>query len=326
MGEIQGKNNQNRIDMEMNGIDLTKCRNERARIRYRHWYDESSVYDATGYIEQVKDRWVHLVDDEDGGFIPLWYDGKIDENIMEFEIIPRDPETYKDWRVGDKVICSDEKWNDSAYKEIIFRSGELVICKDGNGDISGGYTCGQLHRLGYRLVLTDIEKRVIEERKKSEWEPQDGDIVAWKDEEDNGPDAVSIYKGKDRGYATMLTNGDIIYSPYATFAMNIIRPATDEEKQRLFDAMAKEGKRWNAEKKVVEDIPKPYEFRKGEPVLARNENNGTWHITTFIESKSGCGRPFYADNGMGRVGYYFCIPYNERTMHLLGTSNDYVEE
>ena len=32
------------------------------------------------------------------------------------------------------------------------------------------------------------------------------------------------------------------------------RPATNEEKPRLFDAMAKECKRWNAEKKVVEDM------------------------------------------------------------------------
>lgn len=33
--------------------------------------------------------------------------------------------------------------------------------------------------------------------------------------------------------------------------------ATDPQKQRLFDALEKEGKRWNAEKKVVEDIIKP---------------------------------------------------------------------
>lgn len=32
------------------------------------------------------------------------------------------------------------------------------------------------------------------------------------------------------------------------------RHATEEEKQKLFDAMAKDGKRWNAEEKRVEDI------------------------------------------------------------------------
>ena len=34
------------------------------------------------------------------------------------------------------------------------------------------------------------------------------------------------------------------------------RPATEAEKQRLFDALAKEGKRWNAEKKQIEDLPR----------------------------------------------------------------------
>ena len=34
------------------------------------------------------------------------------------------------------------------------------------------------------------------------------------------------------------------------------RPATEAEKQRLFDALAKHGKRWNAEKKCIEDLPR----------------------------------------------------------------------
>ena len=45
--------------------------------------------------------------------------------------------------------------------------------------------------------------------------------------------------------------------------MGDIRPATEEERKKLFDAMAKEGKRWNAEKKVVEDVrwrAKPGEY------------------------------------------------------------------
>ena len=35
-----------------------------------------------------------------------------------------------------------------------------------------------------------------------------------------------------------------------------LRPATEAEKQRLFDALAKHGKRWNAEKKQIEDLPR----------------------------------------------------------------------
>ena len=37
---------------------------------------------------------------------------------------------------------------------------------------------------------------------------------------------------------------------------NLFRPATDSEKQLLFNALAKEGKMWDAEKKAVVDLPR----------------------------------------------------------------------
>lgn len=37
---------------------------------------------------------------------------------------------------------------------------------------------------------------------------------------------------------------------------NLFRPATDFEKQLLFDALAKEGKMWDAQKKAVVDLPR----------------------------------------------------------------------
>lgn len=41
-----------------------------------------------------------------------------------------------------------------------------------------------------------------------------------------------------------------------TYIHDYIRPATEEEKQFLFNALAKEGYRWNAEKKELERIPR----------------------------------------------------------------------
>src|SRR5690606_33110773 len=43
---------------------------------------------------------------------------------------------------------------------------------------------------------------------------------------------------------------------------NKLRLATEEEKQELLDTHAKEGKRWNEEKKCIEDIRK-CKFKKG---------------------------------------------------------------
>ena len=39
-------------------------------------------------------------------------------------------------------------------------------------------------------------------------------------------------------------------------SQELLRPATEAEKRRLFDALAKQGKRWNAEKKRIEDLPR----------------------------------------------------------------------
>ena len=325
--------------METKDIDLTKCKGlcfkasiERLTCEGKIQVEKGCVYLCQNIIDgaECQDRL---------GFKYSWgiLDGSKKDmkrnHITDFEIVPRDPETYRDWQVGDKVTCPDEKWNDSAYKEIIFRSGELVICKDGNGDISGGYTCGQLHRLGYRLVLTDIERQIIEERKKAEWKPQDGDVCFVKTSAGNRFIFIKRDNESDdeiHGYASIDTNSRVLYLSHSLScvcdreSIRNFRPATDEEKQLLFDAMAKKGKRWNAEKKVVEDIPKPYEFKKGEPVLVR-DNGCVWKIGVFTKMRADYFQYGAMTNGLDECGYHFCIPYNEKTMHLLGTSDDYKE-
>ena len=103
----------------------------------------------------------------------------------------------------------------------------------------------------------------------------------------------------------------------------------EEEKQSLFREMAIEGKRWNAEKKVVEGIPKPCEFKKGEPVLVRSDYGRDWMLVAYVELSSNPDAVFGkygVTDGRSTIFYRFCLPYNEKTMHLLGTTNDYVEE
>lgn len=308
----------------MKEIDLTKCVN----CRFRAKVDGK---EGIGKIEKPKtgilltggdmfgcvvsptemDNLLRGVDltTEDGNFY-----------ITDFEIVPRDPEAYRDWQVGDTIEYSDNY----STGRIIFWDGDFVAA-----DIEGTcnwYTCDELFNEGYRLVLTDIEKQIIEEKKR-EYEPQDGDIVAWKDKDDDGDSAVSIYKAKHRSYITLFVTG-CCFVPEGTLAMGIVRPATEDEKQKLFDAMAKEGKRWNAEKKVVEDIPKPYEFsefRKGDVVLYR-DYGGFWKIGVFVEMRYGYDKYVTTTDGVDECGYRECIPYNKKTMHLLGTSEDYKED
>lgn len=100
------------------------------------------------------------------------------------------------------------------------------------------------------------------------------------------------------------------------------RFATEEEKQRLFEALAKEGKRWNAKKKVIEDIKKEYQFEPFEKVLARDSKDSLWHIDLY-EGMLGDDNEY---NYSCMASYWvYCIPY-EGNEHLLGTTKDVEED
>jgi len=308
--------------METTGIDLTKCVNLRFRLRI----------DGTNYFGRIgtDERGRNCLFCDDGK--AYWIADSSDElqryGKSYLEIFPRDPETYTDWQVGD-IVCEGEHRN--VYYEVIFRSGELVIFKGLNGWASNPMTCSEAFtRFGRRLVLTGIERQIIEEKKK--YEPQDGDVCFVKTSAGN---CFIFIKRDDKVddeiycYASFSINGYLLFPAKVSCvcdreSIRKLRPATEDEKQQLFEAMANEGKRWNAEKKVVEDIPEPYEFKAGEPVLVRNGEN-TWRIAVFSGKRDTVG-DFKVIYGNG-CGYYdYCIPYNEKTMHLLGTTENYKEE
>lgn len=94
------------------------------------------------------------------------------------------------------------------------------------------------------------------------------------------------------------------------------RFATEEEKQQLFDALEKEGKAWDAEKKQIVDIKKEHQFKPFEKVLVRDSIDDVWRASFFSHIKENDGR--YVTTC---VTWKFCIPYigNES---LVGTTKD----
>ena len=99
--------------------------------------------------------------------------------------------------------------------------------------------------------------------------PKDGDIVyaQWEKDGRNYKWVFIYKKSQENPYEfseeyTSLgieENGEPIsvlcFDGYSD-AQQLLRPATEAEKQRLFDALAKQGKRWNAEKKQIENLPR----------------------------------------------------------------------
>jgi hypothetical protein len=90
--------------------------------------------------------------------------------------------------------------------------------------------------------------------------PKDGDFVAWETPKERG---VCILRGEYNGSNHCLnhyvdfsiTFNDLEYGSHVgTIGGRTDRSATDSEKQTLLDALARDGKRWNAEMKCVEPL------------------------------------------------------------------------
>lgn len=133
------------------------------------------------------------------------------------------------------------------------------------------------------------------------------------DKIDNKYNYYAIYNTQDKE----IDYDDWSYiSPFAKFA-------TDSEKQQLFDALAKEGKAWDAETKTLEDLPKKCEFKPFDKVLVRNTDTEEWFPGFFEKFDSTWNYPYHIMNRRSMTDFAFkqCIPY-EGNEHLLGTTKD----
>ena len=95
------------------------------------------------------------------------------------------------------------------------------------------------------------------------------------------------------------------------------RIATEEEKQKLFQAIKEHGYTWNAVTKTLEKVEKPKfdpaTLKPFDQVLVRNVLTDKWRIGFF--EKIDTENPKY-DTAFS--SYLHCIPYNDETKHLLG--------
>lgn len=95
-----------------------------------------------------------------------------------------------------------------------------------------------------------------------------------------------------------------------------LRLATEEEKLILFDTLAKNGKAWDAENKMVVDLKPKCEFKPFDKVLVRNDKEDQWSANIF--SYQVRDNMYYC---LGECYWRYCIPY-EGNEHLLGTTKD----
>ncbi len=167
--------------------------------------------------------------------------------------------------------------------------------------------------LGGKLNLKTLEVEKTQPKFK------DGDILT------SEGDCVFIFKKEViHGYlyyAGIGLGGSLCISTGNTFCGKDenIRYASVKEKTKLFEALTKEGKRWNAEKKILEAIKKEHQFQPLDYVLSNDNEDNEWTLCQFSHFDKKGNAVFvggsYADKG--RV----ILPY-EGNEHLLGTTKD----
>lgn len=169
------------------------------------------------------------------------------------------------------------------------------------------------------------------EIEKSQPEFNDGDIVALEtryiDSKDVIVETFIVRGGYNYGdnlkfYAACSNNTetDVVYN--SSIILNktstrkeSFRLATEKEKQQLFDALTKEGKAWDAEKKTIVDLEPNVRLKPFDKVLVRDSKSDKWRANLF--------------GYIGKDRYYccvyanwrYCIPYKGNE-HLLGTTKD----
>lgn len=94
--------------------------------------------------------------------------------------------------------------------------------------------------------------------------------------------------------------------------------ATEKEKQLLFAALAMGGKAWDAEKKEIVDLKPKWTPKTFDKVITRDFDDGVWSANIFSHMNS---QGEYVSIGCVE-GYAYCLPYNEETAKLIGTTNN----
>lgn len=222
-----------------------------------------------------------------------------------------DDDTYTTFK-GKHYLCNyddNEDYNEEEYndyhKELILRTIEF---KKDNVNDAKAYINTIEERFGGKLNLETLEVE------KHQPEFKDGDIVVY------GKSVAicrRIYKNTLYFYVSIDETFGLLFDDNRVAEW--YRFATEEENQQLFDALAKENKAWDSVKKQIVDLNTKWTPKPFDKVVTRVDDDAIWTANIFSHIDS------YGEyNTIGCVGGYpYCLPYNEETAKLIGTTNNW---
>ena len=235
------------------------------------------------------------------------------------------------WKRGDVLInscgfqCIFKEWESNDYTKF---NGCYSNSRDGYEDVSNAQTANFVkldNNTAYGYVR-EIERKLggilnLEtlEIEKTHPEFNDGDIVTII----NGCEqrCILIFRniiGDSLNRYCILTKRGLFTEGYSLIDKeDSLLFATEEDKKKLFSALEKGGKAWDAEKKMIVNLkPKFDELKPFDKVVVRCSEADRWSID-FFSYKVPNGYICTGDSWFG-----CCLPYNEETEKLVGTRNN----
>lgn len=239
------------------------------------------------------------------------------------------------WKKGDVLVNKDgdvhiifEKFEDDAYKNFhgqyyLWEEGGSIVSSEEDENYMQTSDFNKANKEDAQEYIHKIEKELggklnmeTLEIEKPQPEFKDGDIVVY-------GESVAIcrrfYKHTLSFYVSLNEMFGLLFADEVESSEEY-RFATEEEKKQLFSALEKECKAWDAEKKQIINLTPKVEMKPFDKVLVRDAVDEVWNIDLF-----GCIRnefPKFLYSCMHGV-WKFCIPYNENTKHLLGTTDEW---
>ncbi len=243
------------------------------------------------------------------------------------------------WKKGDVLVSNDgkckvifERFDDDTYTSFVGKY--YVECYGKNDELQDYEEEHYGDTVNYtkeseeaaQTYINTIEERLdgklnmeTLEIDKTQPEFKDGDVVCISG---MGYLAYGIVKSinnssKKLEYYVLNDMSTLKFEDWLSFEDKQIQPITETQQIILFDALAKKGKAWDAEKKQIVDLKPKCEFNPFDKVLSRRCSEDYW-VLNFYSHKT----DYYhvCIDGSSNLD---CIPYNEETAHLLGTTDDW---
>ena len=242
------------------------------------------------------------------------------------------------WNTGDILVNKDgnahvifEGFDDDTYETFngnnyLWKNEGIIMCFGEYEDELPTSDFSKANKEDAQKYIRQIEKRLgyklnFETLKIEKSEFKDGDIVTIIPH--IGDKLIYLFKAEDdeKYYGHAFLDGNIAIvneDSYCQKDFCTARPSTDEEKQQLFSALEKEGKAWDSEHKMIVDLPKNCEFKPFDKVICRDSDADIWKASFFSHYDERAYYPFFCNN----CGYKYCLPYNDETAKLIGTTNN----